>query len=140
MLMFMHRINIRYKGKEDQQYRITSMNLEHNHPPPSAASHSFVNRLKDLNDEHKDYIRSIAETGISAEDVLTCFRRRFPEGPPIIAKDVENMRSSATRGGSHDAHYLLQKLMALQKQDEGWFVRYSHPLPPTHNILRRWRA
>ena len=118
-----HRINIRVQGKGVSAYRVTSMNLEHNHPPPSALSQAYVNRLRDLSPEHKDYIRSIADTGVGAESVLTCFRRRFPEAPPITAKDVENIRSPEGRGGSNDAHNLLQKLMGLQQEDSRWFVR-----------------
>ena len=63
-----------------------------------------------------------------AESVLTCFRRRFPERPPITAKDVENLKSPEGRGGSRDAHNLLQKLMALQQEDERWFVRSGRPV------------
>ena len=119
----MYRINVRVKGKDNPYYRVTSMNLEHNHPPPSTLSQSYVNRLRDLTPEHKDYIRSIADTGVGAEAVLTCYRRRFPDGPPITAKDVENLRSPEGRGGSQDAHQLLQKMMALQQEDDRWFVR-----------------
>ena len=107
---------------------MTSMNLEHNHPPPSDLSQAYVNRLRDLTPQQKDYICSIADTGVGAESVLTCFRRRFPDGPPITAKDVENLKSPEARGGSQDAHNLLQKLMALQQEDERWFVRLVRPV------------
>ena len=119
---------MRVKGKDNPYYRVTSMQLEHNHPPPSTFSQSYVNRLRDLTSEHKDYICSIADTGVGAESVLTCFRRRFPDAPPITAKDVENLRSPEGRGGSQDAHQLLQKLMTLQQEDDRWFVRLVQPI------------
>ena len=105
---------------------MTTFNSSHNHKPHSEVTHAYLNRLRDLTDEHREYLCSIAGTGVPAEDALTCFRRRYPLGPPITARDVENIKQQegTPAGGSQDADKVLQRLLDLKAQDDRWFVRW----------------
>ena len=85
---------------------------------------SYKNRNKDLSDDMKAYICSMADVGIPPEDILSAFRRKFEDAPMITSQDIANIRTPVG-GGSQDAYLLLQKLQELQGEDERWFVRWK---------------
>mmetsp|Transcript_17961 Transcript_17961/g.50267 ORF Transcript_17961/g.50267 Transcript_17961/m.50267 type:complete len:261 (+) Transcript_17961:716-1498(+) len=107
---------------EMQGREVSTLDLQHNQNPQEKVALDCVNRLANLTEAHKGYIVSITEASIPTEDVLTCFGSRFPEAPPITAKDVQNLKTPGG-GGSKDAHLLMHKLMDLQSKDNNWFVK-----------------
>lgn len=103
-------------------WKITKVVLDHNHPPLNSTLMAFKNRNKGLTTDMKDFVRTLADTHIPPEDVLMCFRRKYPTAPLITSQDVKNMRSPSG-GGSQDAANLLDKLLHLQQHDNRWLVK-----------------
>ncbi len=52
---------------------------------------AFKNRNKGMTTDMKDFVRTLADTHIPLEDVLMCFRRKYPIPPLITSQDVKNM-------------------------------------------------
>eukprot|EP00873_Tetraselmis_striata_P013582 jgi/Tetstr1/433846/TSEL_023030.t1 len=114
------RLNVR--RQVDGLWKLATTNMKHNHRPLSELVQSYQNRVANLTVDMQEFITSLANAGIAPEDVLTCFRKKFPNAPLNTVKDVVNIRTP-TGGGSMDASLLLQELLRLQQEDSRWFVR-----------------
>eukprot|EP00873_Tetraselmis_striata_P017121 jgi/Tetstr1/437385/TSEL_026069.t1 len=124
------RLNVR--RQVDGLWKLATTNMKHNHRPLSELVQSYQNRVANLTVDMQEFITSLANAGIAPEDVLTCFRKKFPNAPLITVKDVVNIRTP-TGGGSMDASLLLQELLRLQQEDSRWFVRFK--VDPVTNRL-----
>lgn len=119
-MFVLSRLNVR--RQVDGLWKLATTNMKHNHRPLSELVQSYQNRVANLTVDMQEFITSLANAGIAPEDVLTCFRKKFPNAPLITVKDVVNIRTP-TGGGSMDASLLLQELLRLQQEDGRWFVR-----------------
>jgi len=73
---------------------------------------AYKNRVQDLSEDMLEYMHSVCGSGIPPEDVLTYFRKKYPEAPPITSKDLTNLKTPIG-GESQDASLLLQRLLGL---------------------------
>jgi hypothetical protein len=110
------------RQQPNKGWKITTLHLPHNHPPLTPVLMAFQNRSKQLSEDMKDFVRSLAGVHIPPEDILSSFRIKFPDGPLITAQDVKNM-TPPSGGGSKDASNLLDRLLHLQEQDNIWLVK-----------------
>jgi hypothetical protein len=117
-------MNVRLQ-KQSKTWKITKLDLQHNHAPLSDLVLSYKNRVANLSDEQRELILSMGQAFVPAELILTCFRLKFPDGPNITARDIVNLKPPSP-GGSCDAHNLLEKLLALHQEDNNWFLRWVH--------------
>ena len=101
----------------------TKLDLRHNHAPQVEIIFKHQNRVRSLSEDEKQFICCLIDVGIPPEDVLSCFRKKYPEAPIITSQDVSNLKTPRG-GGSNDAYQLLQKLQQLQATDPLWFVRF----------------
>lgn len=113
-----------YRSKESREWKITTVVLEHNHPQGPDAVLRHLTRNQDLTEDQKRTIKLLAENSLNPVDILNCFASFYPGGPRLTTQDVRNHATvHEHRGGSTDAHNLLQRLRGLEANDHRWFVR-----------------
>eukprot|EP00873_Tetraselmis_striata_P035289 jgi/Tetstr1/455553/TSEL_042375.t1 len=101
------RLNVR--RQVDGLWKLATTNMKHNQQPLSELVQSYQNRVANLTVDMQEFITSQANAGIAPEDVLTCFRKKFPNAP------------------------LITELLRLQQEDSRWFVRFK--VDPVTNRL-----
>ena len=123
MVLLVCRLNIS-KGK-DGSWKYGKIELGHNHQPLSQVCVDYSNRLHDLTEDHRAFIKTCATCLLPPKDILVLLRAQCPDLPVYVTQqDVKNVAYIGTTAAAEDANAVLRELLELQRKDPTWYFDY----------------
>ena len=115
-------INVRrvVSNKEVTGYRITSLNLEHNHDMHDKPTVSYLNRGRDRAGDLSKMVMDLSKSGIKAMQILRQCQLKFPS-VSITLRDIWNIGAKLGVNLSDDAQQMVDSLREHKAKEPRWF-------------------
>ena len=114
------RINLRRVKNQGDTYRITSVDLSHNHSMQDKLTMAYLNRRRDQAGPVEELVVDMSKSGIKGMQILRQVRRRFPT-VEITLRDIWNFGAKHGVNLADDAEQMVTFLKDKKLQEPGWF-------------------